>query len=94
MELVVYANILVSGLLKDGITRELMLNNYISLYTSELIFEEFFEHIGELAKKENKPIFLSIGYSKCHWCHVIAHESFEDKEVAQQLSMDNHQFLN
>lgn len=51
MELVVDANILVSGLLKDGITRELMLNNYISLYTSEFIFEEFFKHIGELAKK-------------------------------------------
>ena len=51
MELVVDANILVSGLLKDGITRELMLNNYISLYTSEFIFEEFFKHISELAKK-------------------------------------------
>jgi uncharacterized protein YyaL (SSP411 family) len=30
-----------------------------------------------LAKKENKPIFLSVGYSACHWCHVMAHESFE-----------------
>jgi len=38
------------------------------------------------AKKENKPIFLSIGYSTCHWCHVMAHESFEDEEVAQQLN--------
>ncbi|MBN2228552.1 MAG: thioredoxin domain-containing protein [Candidatus Thorarchaeota archaeon] len=36
----------------------------------------------ERAKKENKPIFLSIGYSTCHWCHVMAHESFEDDEVA------------
>jgi uncharacterized protein YyaL (SSP411 family) len=34
------------------------------------------------ASKENKPIFLSIGYSTCHWCHVMAHESFEDPEVA------------
>jgi uncharacterized protein YyaL (SSP411 family) len=34
------------------------------------------------AKKEDKPIFLSIGYSTCHWCHVMAHESFEDPEVA------------
>jgi uncharacterized protein YyaL (SSP411 family) len=33
-----------------------------------------------LAKIKNKPIFLSIGYSTCHWCHVMAHESFEDKK--------------
>jgi len=40
----------------------------------------------ERAKKENKPIFLSIGYSTCHWCHVMAHESFEDEEVAELLN--------
>ncbi|MFU0826274.1 MAG: Thioredox-DsbH domain-containing protein [Lachnoclostridium sp.] len=38
------------------------------------------------AKAEDKPIFLSIGYSTCHWCHVMAHESFEDKEVADYLN--------
>ncbi len=38
------------------------------------------------AKKENKPIFLSIGYSTCHWCHVMEHESFSDKEVAGVLN--------
>ncbi len=38
------------------------------------------------AKKENKFIFLSIGYSTCHWCHVMARESFEDKEVAKVLN--------
>ncbi len=38
------------------------------------------------AKEENKPIFLSIGYSTCHWCHVMAHESFEDQEVANILN--------
>ncbi len=38
------------------------------------------------AKEENKPIFLSIGYSSCHWCHVIAHESFEDEEIADILN--------
>ena len=38
------------------------------------------------AKKEDKPIFLSIGYSSCHWCHVIAHESFEDNEIADLLN--------
>ncbi|KYK22076.1 thioredoxin [Thermoplasmatales archaeon SG8-52-2] len=40
----------------------------------------------DIAKKENKPVFLSIGYSTCHWCHVMAHESFEDEEVAEQLN--------
>lgn len=40
----------------------------------------------ERAKKEDKPIFLSIGYSACHWCHVIAHESFEDPEIADLLN--------
>ncbi|WP_245837244.1 thioredoxin domain-containing protein [Virgibacillus phasianinus] len=38
------------------------------------------------AKQENKPIFLSVGYSACHWCHVFAHESFEDVEVAKLLN--------
>jgi uncharacterized protein YyaL (SSP411 family) len=38
------------------------------------------------AKGEGKPIFLSIGYSTCHWCHVMAHESFEDDEVARVLN--------
>src|SRR6266849_7308919 len=42
------------------------------------------------AKAENKPIFLSIGYSTCHWCHVMAHESFEDERVAEVL---NHEFI-
>ena len=38
------------------------------------------------AKAEDKPIFLSVGYSACHWCHVMAHESFEDKGVATILN--------
>jgi uncharacterized protein YyaL (SSP411 family) len=38
------------------------------------------------AKAEHKPVFLSIGYSTCHWCHVMAHESFEDDEVAALLN--------
>jgi hypothetical protein len=45
----------------------------------------------DLAKKENKPIFLSIGYSACHWCHVMAHECFEDKGVAKLM---NENFIN
>ncbi len=44
------------------------------------------EEAFETAKKENKPIFLSIGYSTCHWCHVMAHESFEDEKTAEILN--------
>lgn len=40
----------------------------------------------EKAKKEDKPIFLSIGYSTCHWCHVMEHESFEDPQIASILN--------
>jgi uncharacterized protein YyaL (SSP411 family) len=40
----------------------------------------------EKAAREDKPIFLSIGYSTCHWCHVMAHESFEDEEVARLMN--------
>jgi uncharacterized protein YyaL (SSP411 family) len=43
------------------------------------------------AKDENKPIFLSIGYSSCHWCHVMAHESFENEDVAEFM---NENFIN
>jgi hypothetical protein len=38
------------------------------------------------ARNENKPVFLSVGYATCHWCHVMAHESFEDPEVAEILN--------
>ncbi len=40
----------------------------------------------ERARNEDKPIFLSIGYSACHWCHVFAHESFEDEAIAKILN--------
>jgi uncharacterized protein YyaL (SSP411 family) len=40
------------------------------------------------ARLEDKPIFLSIGYSTCHWCHVMAHESFEDESVAELLNRE------
>jgi uncharacterized protein YyaL (SSP411 family) len=42
----------------------------------------------EKARREDKPIFLSIGYSTCHWCHVMAHESFEDEGVAEILNSE------
>lgn len=44
------------------------------------------EEAYQTAIEEDKPVFLSIGYSTCHWCHVMAHESFEDGEVAQILN--------
>jgi uncharacterized protein YyaL (SSP411 family) len=72
------------------------------LYTSRLILEDspyLLQHAHNpvdwypwgpeafaRARAENKPIFLSIGYSTCHWCHVMEHESFEDVEVAQFLN--------
>jgi uncharacterized protein YyaL (SSP411 family) len=45
----------------------------------------------ELAKRENRPVLLSVGYSACHWCHVMAHESFEDAETAELM---NRLFVN
>ena len=49
------------------------------------------EEAFEAARREDKPIFLSIGYSTCHWCHVMAHESFEDTMVAKMM---NDTFVN
>jgi len=49
------------------------------------------EEAIEKAKKESKPILLSIGYSACHWCHVMAHESFEDLETSELM---NKYFIN
>ena len=54
-------------------------------------WHEWSSEAFELARKQDKPIFLSIGYSTCHWCHVMAHESFEDPQVA---SLMNAEFVN
>ncbi|MGD8632810.1 MAG: thioredoxin domain-containing protein, partial [Anaerolineales bacterium] len=45
----------------------------------------------EIARQEDKPVFLSIGYAACHWCHVMAHESFEDPQTAEFM---NAHFIN
>ena len=45
-------------------------------------WQHWSEKAFKKAKKENKPLLISIGYSSCHWCHVMAHECFEDQEVA------------
>ncbi|MEX0657317.1 MAG: thioredoxin domain-containing protein, partial [Nitrosopumilaceae archaeon] len=49
------------------------------------------ENTLKKARDENKPIFLSIGYSACHWCHVMAHESFENEDIAKIM---NENFIN
>ena len=49
------------------------------------------EEAFEKARRENKPVLLSIGYSACHWCHVMAHESFENDDIAQLM---NEHFVN
>src|SRR3982074_308633 len=49
--------------------------------------EEALQH----SRMEGKPILLSVGYSACHWCHVMAHESFEDPEIAKRM---NEWFVN
>jgi uncharacterized protein YyaL (SSP411 family) len=49
------------------------------------------EQALELARRDDRPILLSIGYSACHWCHVMAHESFEDPDVAAEM---NRHFVN
>nr|XP_019009574.1 cold-induced thioredoxin domain-containing protein [Kwoniella pini CBS 10737]OCF48355.1 cold-induced thioredoxin domain-containing protein [Kwoniella pini CBS 10737] len=54
-------------------------------------WQEFTPSTIQIAKKLDKPIFLSSGYSACHWCHVLAHESFEDEEVAETM---NKYFVN
>ena len=46
------------------------------------------EEAFQRAAQEDKPVFLSIGYSTCHWCHVMAHESFEDPDVAGLLNRE------
>jgi hypothetical protein len=49
-------------------------------------WEEWSPKVLERAKQENKPILISVGYAACHWCHVMAHESFEDNEVAELMN--------
>ena len=71
------------------------LNNHLKNQTSPYLLQHAEHPVNwypwckeafEKAKKEDKPVFLSIGYSTCHWCHVMAHESFEDDEVARELN--------
>ena len=54
--------------------------------TTQLIGTRGAEEAFQKARMKDKPIFLSIGYSTCHWCHVMEKESFEDREVARLLN--------
>ena len=49
-------------------------------------WEEWGEPAFRRAREEDKPILLSVGYAACHWCHVMAHESFEDEAIAKQMN--------
>lgn len=49
-------------------------------------WEEWSPEVLGRAKKEGKPLLISIGYAACHWCHVMAHESFEDEKVAELMN--------
>ena len=48
----------------------------------------FGEEAFELAKSTNRPLLISIGYSACHWCHVMEHESFSNPEIAAIMNRD------
>lgn len=72
-----------------------MMSNHLANETSPYLLQHadnpvdwypWSEEALQKAKTEDKPIFLSIGYSACHWCHVMAHESFEDVRVAAVLN--------
>ena len=54
-------------------------------------WQEWNEHTLSAAKEAGKPILLSVGYAACHWCHVMAHESFEDQTTAEVM---NRLFIN
>lgn len=77
-----------------------MVTNKLSSSTSPYLLQHAHNPVdwhpwGEEAlaksKAENKPIFLSIGYAACHWCHVMAHESFEDEATAAFM---NEHYIN
>jgi uncharacterized protein YyaL (SSP411 family) len=75
--------------------KESSMPNHLSLETSPYLLQHannpvdwytWGEEALNKALSEDKPIFLSIGYSACHWCHVMEHESFEDTQIAKILN--------
>ena len=72
------------------------LNNDLSPYLQQhknnpVHWQTWSKKTLEYAKEKKKPILLSVGYASCHWCHVMAHESFEDIETANLM---NKYFVN
>src|SRR5690349_21085984 len=60
---------------------------YLAQHASDLVaWHPYNDAAFAQARKENKPIFLSIGYSTCHWCHVMQRESFADPEIAKLMN--------
>ena len=73
-----------------------ILSNDLSPYLQQhkdnpVHWQTWTEETLKFAKQNKKPILLSIGYASCHWCHVMAHESFEDYETAKIM---NQLFVN
>ena len=65
---------------------------YLLQHASDPVhWQRWSEDVFKWAQQEHKLIFLSVGYSTCHWCHVMARESFSDPTVAEIL---NHHFVN
>lgn len=93
MELVVDANILIAALVKDGVTRELLLDNEFILYTPEFIIDEFFKHIAMLEKKTclSKEVLLELAKVLIIESDITIVPKDETKEFlkkAQQISPD------
>src|SRR5262245_60337075 len=83
------------GRLTVGATRSLSMPNHLAKETSPYLLQHkdnpvdwypWGEQALAKARAEAKPIFLSIGYSSCHWCHVMEHESFENESIAGLLN--------
>src|SRR5271157_4228809 len=63
------------------------LSPYLRQHTSNPVdWYTWGDEAFDRARTEDRPLFISIGYSACHWCHVMAHESFEDDETAELLN--------
>ncbi len=77
--------------MSEARTNDLIHSNspYLLKHAHNPVFwSEWGEGAFERARREDKPVFLSVGYSSCHWCHVMMEESFEDEEVASILNRD------
>ena len=91
MTLIIYA---CSSQTKENMTDHEYTNSLINSTSPYLLqhahnpvnWEEWGEEALERAQKEDKPIIVSIGYSSCHWCHVMEKESFEDTAVARIMN--------